>query len=96
MVPPLFNFIGKMVSNLVPPTLHPDPRPEIDVTQQERSEAMQQTKDKFTDIQEVYANCDEFPVNLASFSDTINVKGRLHLPESIKFFETHKKKQPFS
>ena len=48
---------------------------------------MLQTKDKFSDIQEVYVNCDEFPVNLASFSDTINVKGRLHLPESIQFFE---------
>ena len=71
----------------VPHTSHPVPMAEIDVTLQERKDAMNQTKDKFSDIMEVYDSCDEFPVDLESFSDTINVRGRLHLPESIKFFE---------
>ena len=44
------------------------------------------TKDKFADIQKVFYGCDNFPVDIDAFTDTINVKGRLHLPESIEFF----------
>ena len=71
----------------VPPTSTRPPMPESDVTQQDRSDAITWTKDKFEDIQKVYNNCDEFSVDPESFSDTINVKGRLHLPDSIRFFE---------
>ena len=70
-----------------PLTLPHPQMPEFDVTQQDRSDAMSRTKDRFEDIQKVYKNCDEFPVDLDSFSDTINVKGRLNLPDSIKYFE---------
>ena len=38
-------------------------------------------------IHKVYQDCDSIAVDVESFDDTINVKGRLHLPESIAFFE---------
>ena len=37
---------------------------------------------------EVQSTCNNFSVDLDSFSDEIEVAGRLHLPESIKFFES--------
>ena len=58
----------------------------IDVTLKERSDQMDETKKKFPDIFQVEANCEKYPVDLDLYDDSVNVNGRLHLPESIKFF----------
>ena len=52
----------------------------------ERISQMTETFSKFDDVYKVYDNCDSFPVDLSNFDDSINVKGRLHRPESIQFF----------
>ena len=47
---------------------------------------MIETTSKFQDVYKVYSCCDEIPVDLDKYDDTTNVKGRLHLPESMEFF----------
>ena len=58
-----------------------------DVTQKERHDQGVNVRRKFDDIFKVKTNCDRFSVNLENFDDSVNVKGRLHLPSSIEFFE---------
>ena len=60
---------------------------ETDISLLERDNARDATKAKFSDIYEVHGNCEKFPVDLPSYSDSENVKGRLNLPSSIRFFE---------
>ena len=60
---------------------------ETDVSLLARDAAKEETKAKFQDIYEVHGNCEKFPVDLLSYSDSENVKGRLNLPSSIQFFK---------
>ena len=76
------------------PTCNPRPPPQTppaaqttDITLQQRAEIGEETKAKFRDIFEVHPVCDDTTVDLDSFDDTVNVRGRLHLPESIEFFK---------
>lgn len=69
-----------------PPPPPPPLNPTIDVTLAERDQQLAETRCKFNDIYKVYSDCDKFPVDLTKFDDSINVAGRLHLPESINFF----------
>ena len=69
------------------PLLRPQPTRETDVTLQQRSDSMEDTKQKFSDIFEVHPVCDDIPVDLQAFDDPVNVNGRLNLPESIEFFK---------
>ena len=64
------------------------PTPENDVTLQERCDQIAETKEKFSDVFKVAEDCNRFPVDLESFDDSINVLGRLHMPESIEFFRS--------
>ena len=73
------------IPTLLPPAV---PTPDNDITLQERNDQIAETKEKFSDVFQVAENCDNFPVDLDSFDDTINVKGRLHLPESVEFFRS--------
>ena len=77
MVPPL----------PLPPPPPPLPPPSTDVTLMERDSQMAATSSKFEDVYKVYNSCDKFTVDLSKFDDSTNVKGRLHLPESIAFFK---------
>ena len=63
------------------------PAQTIDVTLGQRADQVEETKKKFADVFKVYGACEDISVDVESFDDTVNVKGRLHLPESIKFFE---------
>ena len=74
-------------TSLPPPVPPPAPTPESDVTLSERCDQIAETKQKFSDVFKVDESCDSFPVDLSTFDNTINVKGRLHLPASIEFFE---------
>ena len=74
-----------------PPPILPAPQPlslAIDVTTRDREADAAETKEKFSDIWKVNNNCDRIPVDISSYDENVNVKGRLHLPQSIKFFET--------
>ena len=71
-----------------PPPPPPPPLPRrTDVTLMERDAQMTATSSKFDDVYKVHGNCDKFPVDLSKFDDSTNVKGRLHMPESIAFFK---------
>ena len=59
-----------------------------DVSMIDRNESLSETKSKFADIQKVYSGCENFPVDLSNYDDSINVKGRLNLPKSIQFFQS--------
>ena len=69
-----------------PPPVLPRPTRETDVTMAERADQMVETTSKFDDVYKVYHNCDKFPADVENFDDSLNVKGRLHRPESIQFF----------
>ena len=72
----------------LPATLpRPPPQPHNDVSLMARQSFNNDVKCKYTDIFKVSANCDKFTANLDLYDDTVNVKGRLHLPSSIAFFE---------
>ena len=71
----------------VPTSLPPTPAVSSDVTQCERNEKISEVQSKFKDVFSVNTNCEDFLVNLNEYSDEVNVKGRLHTPDAIKFFE---------
>ena len=80
-------------SLLTPPPRHhllPPPAPlthGTDVTLIDRENDALKTRSKFADVYKVQNNCDEFPVDISAYDETVNVKGRLHLASSVKFFE---------
>ena len=71
------------------PLIHPAQT--TDVTLQQRTDSMKETKGKFSDVFKVYPSCESMHGDTESFDDTVNVKGRLHAPESIEFM---KKSEP--
>ena len=67
----------------------PPPPPAItatDVTLKARDAEMTNTLHKFDDIYKVNKSCDNFHVDPSQFDETVNVKGRLNHPDSIRFF----------
>ena len=70
------------------PTLPQHQAPETDVTLAEHSEFAKEVRRKHFDVFEVKSNCDNFPVDITSYTDNVNVKSRLHLPSSIQFYES--------
>ena len=61
---------------------------EADVTVCERTEFADEIRTKHAEIFEVTTSCEDFPVDVESYNDDVNVKSRLHLPESIRFYES--------
>ena len=61
--------------------------PETDVTVKDRQNDALITRNKFADVYKVQNCCDEIPVDLSAYDETVNVKGRLHLASSVEFFE---------
>ena len=77
----------------IPPAHTSTHRPRVkpaqptDVTLQQRADIMAETKAKFSDVFKVHPVFESMYADIESFDDTVNVKGRLNLPESIEFFE---------
>ena len=84
---PAFAVETAVAMEVVPATTTTRPIPTDDVTLIERDDQREAVRSQFEDIHKVYQDCDSIAVDVESFDDTINVKGRLHLPESIAFFE---------
>ena len=76
-----------VVRPLIPAPTSLPPAISSDVTQIERHEKVSEVKSKFKDVFSVNTDCEDFLVNLDEYSDEVNVKGRLHTPDAIKFFE---------
>ena len=58
------------------------------MTAVERAEFAGKVRIKHSEVFEVKSNCNDFPVDVESYNDETNVKGRLHLPDSIRFYQS--------
>ena len=59
-----------------------------DVTLEERQKVTDDVRTEFNDIFKVNSNCDYVKVDIAGYSDSIDVAGSLSDRSSVEFFET--------